>query len=455
MAANPENSSHGHAEQAKRVWRALRQFVTGAALVALLVSAKTYIEEKTGFGREVKHVIYNVLQWKLATGRAQAPIVTIVDISDIQGVPAIIEGKQELVTPRRPVFDLIEVISRCAPRSIGVDVDFSPVNGKLVTEGDLKFFQDCLKLSERYSPPIPIFLGIKRTEEGPPKAWLYSDEFKGLAATIVVPRKELENDNDSITKMPFWLQAAGSPDKCPSMAAALSGKFKDPSNEKSRFYRELTERNVGTGTVLSEFLVDWSAIEVLAKSSVPEKSIAVYESEESIPEQMREKFAGQIVFLGDITRTSVGDVFLVQEKLEPGVLVHACATQTLHDGALVELTTSGGIILDAALSVLILGAILWACLVYSRSEPGMEVDTHWLHRILTRSAIIAIVVVGYFFVRWTRFMWDDFAFVAVALGVHRPVERCLSSCVGGVVPLLSIIKKWWNKRILRPAGGSG
>jgi CHASE2 domain-containing sensor protein len=445
MVAETKDAGDRRPVQAQRRKRALREFLVGASLVVLLVLAKTYFEEKTGLGQELKHEIYNLLQWKLATGSTGASVVTIVDITDVKGEATTVDGEMRSVTPRQRILDLLKMIDSCGPRAIGVDVDFSPFNGKLITDKDEEFFRKCREFR------TPIFLGIKRTQERPPETWLYKKEFSDLAATIVVPRKELENEKDSITKMPFWLESRESEKssrrwRCPSMSAALSDKSWEPSSIP--FCQWLWSREVKPRLRLAEFPVDWSAIEDLKNNSIAAASIA-----QPVPWQIRRRLEKHIVFLGDITPQSANDVFIVQEKLEPGVLLHACAAETLTSasGPLVELTDTGRFLLDVVVAAgLILGSILGICLFYSRVDPSREVNVDWLQRILTRSAIVVILIVGFFFVHRTRLLWDDFLFVALALVLHRPVERCLATCSGKVPAVLAAVMRWWNKRVLRP-----
>lgn len=455
MVAETKDAGDRRPVQAQRRRRAFREFLVGASLVVFLVLAKGYFEEKTGLGQELKQEIYNLLQWKLATGSTGASIVTIVDITGLKGKAMNVDSETRSVTPRERILDLLKIIASCGPRAIGIDVDFSPLSGELITQDDEEFFRDCRRLRKKTS--TPIFLGIKRTQEEPPVAWLYKAEFSDLAATIVVPHKELEKEKDSITKMPFWLQSEKSPRRaCPSMSLALSGKSPESSSSNTLYerlcrtlYQKLCVRKVKPGLSLAEFFVDWSAIEDLKNNSIAATSIEGYKGR-PVPQQIGRRLEKHIILIGDIKQQSANDVFIVREKFEPGVLLHACAAETLTSGPLVALKDAGRILLDVAIAGLILGSILGICLCYSRVDPSQEVNVDWLHRILTRSAIVVIFIVGFFFVHWTRLMWDDFLFVALALFVHRPVERCLATCSGKVPAVLAAVMRWWNKRVLRP-----
>src|SRR5690242_2071281 len=98
MVAETKDANDRRRVQPERRRRAFREFLVGASLVVLLVLVKTYFEEKTGLGQELRHEVYNLLQWKLRTGSTRASVVTIVDITDVKGEAMTIDGETKSVT---------------------------------------------------------------------------------------------------------------------------------------------------------------------------------------------------------------------------------------------------------------------------------------------------------------------------------------------------------------------
>jgi len=436
----------------------VRQFFVTLLLIFLLVEAKIYIEERTAGGQWIKRATYDYLQWVIALGNREPPRVTIVDISSVAADQKVKLGDKEIeITPRKAIYDLLsKIIDQCLnnntkpPKAIGVDIDFSPSEGKLIGgEADLVFFQECLDLSQRTK--VPIFLGIKRTQEQPSANWLYQKEFQSLAATVEVPEAiggNEENKDSNITLMTHWLKSQESPETCPSMSAALAGLHESGDGEKwwlswacegffkYQFGRKLSE---------DQFLVDWSSINTLTEKKVP---VVEIEGKYSIPTDP-ERLADHIVLLGDMDMMH-GDVCIVNGTKRPGVIVHACAAETLASGRLFKLTPNGRKALDLLFSVSILGALSAIRLFYNRTEPSQEVNTEWLHHTLTRATIVFIFVAGAILAWWARLVWDDFILVMLALMIHSPVEQAVTACFEKLPAEFTKLRGWWNKHALEP-----
>ncbi|HWB59018.1 MAG TPA: CHASE2 domain-containing protein, partial [Chthoniobacteraceae bacterium] len=335
--------------------------------------------------------------------------------SDLKPAPLDPAGNR-MVTPRAPLFALLQAIVKQKPGAIGVDIDFSPIDGHFVTPADPDFFQHCLDLEK--SSGVPIFLGVFRTHYGAPKDWLGDEKFGPLAATLGMPKGD-------VTHARAWLEQTGAPGVyLPSLSAALAGFSPNAMRgswlswavESAREHKVNDKKNIA-----GENLIDYGKATALQEDAI---KTAKPEVIDALPDKFR--FTKKVVIIGDVEKPSGGDAFVIPGRNEnnepaPGVVVHACAVESLLAPPLVELTTAGHVLLDVLLSLAVLGCITGACLyaVHARHEVNLNL----LYALLNGTAIVVIFIFGMEVVKSTRVVWDDFLLVIIALLLHRPCEH--------------------------------
>jgi hypothetical protein len=297
------------------------------------------------------------------------------------------------------------------PRAIGIDIDFSPDSHGYVTPHDPEFFQFCLDLEAKTH--IPIFLGVERALTLPPDVWLGNEDYRDLAASIVIPK-------DS-KKMPRWIQIGESASRRPTMSAALAGTFQNSSYQLPEWLgwalEHTSEKRLSEGISVGEFLIDYSALESLERERLRTKNPVVVSDQGWL---LRDKVA----LVGDATLGKSSDTFVIPDRQEPfpGIYVHASAAYTLIGAPLYELTGTGRWVIDLLLSLLVIGPVALVRLRYG-DGTSQELSTERLQSIMRWLAVTLVVIGGAVLVRTTRLMWDDFMLVAAGLLLHPSAER--------------------------------
>jgi CHASE2 domain-containing sensor protein len=419
------------------------------------------------FGGELKRMLNRFVQERFEGGaREDWGSVVVVDISDLPQEQWREEGRLHSATPRGRLHELMQAAVGAGAKGVGVDIDFSARNGRPVHPNDPSFFASCEELS-RTNNRVPICLGVYRTQADSPEKWLGSIQFTNLAASIAIP------DVDPIPRrLPRWVGPEGagkdrekrlpgfsvaltvSQDRLritqqPDWAKALTGWLEDHQwLEDSKFKR------LKDGTETIEFLVNVNWLNNL-KEVPPRKSREFMEDDLD----SRQAFCrGQIVLLGDASRGGGTDLFVVpgHEEPVPGVLLHACGVSTLLKGApLQELTGSGEFNFDlggVVVSSVLVNIIAWLSLIIiawlsskterdstgDRKRPVEESQTaaaatgrtdppppqkeqgasdvsSKLEWGMTGVTVAVSLVVGFFFVAYTRVIWNDLIIFAIAV----------------------------------------
>ncbi len=185
--------------------------------------------------------------------------------------------------------------------------------------------------------------------------------------------------------------------------------------------RQFSERDLGHGYFVGEYLVDYSSLDSLEATRVRTAEPAGIDAQRHLLEN-------KVVLIGNATLGQATDTFPVSVRQEPvpGVYLHACGAYTLAIAALYELTNRGRWALDVLLSLLILAAI--TCIrLYFRTRTTSDVDAHFLQGAFTILVIVAAWIVALLFVQTTRVLWDDFPLVTLGLLLHPRVESWLDS----------------------------
>jgi hypothetical protein len=156
------------------------------AFTLALIALNALYFHHTKLGTGVERLTYDLLQGRLTSSfRARDLPVVVVDIGNLTRVD--VGDLGPAVTPRAALIDIVTALAQQNPKAIGIDIDFSPVDGAYV-ENDKIFFGVCdaIRAGSAAQPGVPIFLGIGRTQSQDPALWL-PDAPKSLAASITKP----------------------------------------------------------------------------------------------------------------------------------------------------------------------------------------------------------------------------------------------------------------------------
>lgn len=381
----------------------------GLITTFILLGAKIAFEQ-TDAGHRLESYGYEILQSYLPNfvSKEDMPVI-VVDIGKLKG------GTDEEPTPRDNLKEIIGAIAKAHPKAIALDIDFSPKEeGGWQDDNDPEFFDYCLELKEK---GIPIFLGVERSIESRPEAWLGLEKYKSLA---VGTRFQFPDTN----KVILWLKSPNTQEIIPSLSLALAKNYREnlPKQpallasmlEEIKDYDLKTEISSDNEFVDTKALVNYNMLEAMKSQSLSTIS-------RSSIEEHKERFKDKLVLLGRITNPQ-GDVIRVmgRDKDIPGVLLHASATYTLAKSPLFEFTHTSRILIDILLPLFIL--ILIAIVRY-RNRKNADYNWHgkqWLAIILT---VFLVFVGGVVLVRGVGIIWFDFLIVILALLFHPIVEK--------------------------------
>jgi hypothetical protein len=395
--------------------------------------------EQTVFGKQLQLMSYNLLQLQLSSEHIP---VTIVDISDLEPQDFSLEGRTGRATPREPLREMIAAIAEQQPMAIGVDIDFSPDENGFVHPHDPDFFQFCLDIQEETG--IPVFLGIVRTVGGSPASWLGNEKYQGLAANIIIPRDSrrmvhLITMSEELPPGGVLNQSMPSRAMSLALAAAYGREARETSGWLRRIHafsigwltrlaaiEKVSERRLGPGLAVEDFLVDFSPLESIEPLRTINPTILRDASQ-------RKRFEGKVVLLGDATLGKATDTFLVPGRQDPypGIFLHASAAYTVIKAPLFEVTNRGRVAIDVVFALAVLVAVLSIRLYYSRTQE--RVATYRLQGLFTLLVVVVALLGGVWFVRFTRVMWDDFLLALAALIFHPSMERFLGASWGRVL----------------------
>jgi CHASE2 domain-containing sensor protein len=383
----------------------LRDLRKALLLIAVAVVLELGLEH-TRFARELAHASHRFLHGTLTT--SGVPIV-LVDITELASKP---------LTPRHALQDLLIAIARHKPKAIGVDIDFAPDEQGHIDPDDPQFLDLCLRL--RNESGVPIFLGVARTAAAPAEAWLGTEKYQSLAASILIPK--------DTRKLPFALRAA-SDQELRSLSAALAhahGSAFRPGPiaatlERWGLIESLSRRSV-QDIAIDEFLVDYSAIESFQTIRTISADFAGDPANERI-------FKGNLVIVGDVD--GARDTFTVagRDKTYPGITVHASAATTLINRPLYEVTHSGRIVLTIVLLVAVFFPVI-ALRTWARARDKQWSSTESLQGVLILGYTVLAVIGAGLFVRFTHIIWDGFFLAFFALALHGPIEEFLHMVAG-------------------------
>jgi CHASE2 domain-containing sensor protein len=400
--------------------------MTGLMVTALILFGKWCVEHHSLY-QVLQSACYGWLQSSLRPpqNRADLPVV-IVDIRGLDAVVNEVNGKKFTVTPRKQLLDLIVAVAAQKPAVIGIDIDFSPNEFGYLDPKDPQFFRSLMKIS---TPAMPVFIGIRRSQNKPPEKWLGVAEFAGLGADIMI------SPND-YRKMVKWVEVlnksgSGGSSKGESMSAALARnvqKNPSPDNETSGWLlTQYSETELEPGLKAQEFLVDFSAINALNETRLTTVNPATISD-------LGWTLAGKAVLIGDGQTTDTRDTFPIPDynhpRGVPGIFKHASAVYTLIKAPLYELTPFGRISVDLLLSLMVLVPVAIIRRKISRLGKTLKIRFSEATAIGLFTALITALAlfIGVALVHRERVMWDDFLFVIAALWLHRAIAKGIQNC---------------------------
>jgi CHASE2 domain-containing sensor protein len=396
--------------------RIVQDFFWGLAATALLVALNLAFEHSPV--GEVAGIWGDAfIQNKLIA--AVEPTVRVIDISDLAPETVARKGPTVLVTPRAKLKALIEALVAFSPLAIGVDIDFAPSNGNYADpDKDPEFFTWVIALSKNSG--VPIYLAASSSMSSPPQYWLGSAAYRSIAASSLLPDPK---------RTQFSKIGVGN-EMGPTMSGALaSAALKADEPEFVRWPVWLANRTTSWKSgkfVAEQYIVDYSTMWAIVGQTF---NAATPEDVKS----HRDQFHNRVVIMGDVHKAVDKCVLPASvpgvntEHAQPCVFVHASGVFTLLQAPLYRLTFVARILIDIALSVLVLGAAVAIRLYYDRTSTA--VPAGWVYG--GGFALAAVVVMtSMLLVRSTRLVWDDFALVIVAFSMHSSVEHKLNGAKG-------------------------
>jgi CHASE2 domain-containing sensor protein len=405
------------------------------SLVALLALHFLYFRGSS-VGEHLEQAGYAVLRRVMSNSAKDAPQVVVVDTSNVRSVPTAFlssdpksapvmptdrpadEGR--MVTDRAPLKEFLSQVvgMKTPPRAVGIDINFHNDRGRFLRPDDYQFFEFCLSLNGNAAGAagaekagLPVFLGVYNVEGLPPEQWLAMPDYKKLAASMAVMRKDTGHLVAAITE-PF--------DRYPPFLGPALAGFEDGKSIVERpkpiWPLELLsddELHGKNGALqVKGFLVDYSWLGAIRRQTT---HLDDYKSAADL-----ERLQGKTVLLGDVERATIKDAFVVPGEPEPvpGVYLHACAAATLLQSPLYELRPAVRLTLDL---VLALGVLCWLTWLRLRApRMGKTVAETSLPPAFGLVAI-AVIFTGLLLARW-RVFWPDLLIASVLLAIHPLVE---------------------------------
>jgi CHASE2 domain-containing sensor protein len=424
--APPASNEHGRGREI------VYDLLKGLLVIAVVLALKLAVEY-TAVGKQLELACYNLLQLRLSDERVP---VTVIDTSDLKPEQYNIDGQVGTATPRESLRKMLAAITEQKPKAIGIDIDFSPDKNGYIRPDDPDFFQFCLDMQKQRG--VPIFLGIYRTRALPPEEWLLVPEYQELAANILIPNDRRRMLYEIKVESRETHEGSAKANKSgKAMSVALADAYRrgtvDAPGWPQRvhenileglhrlgFIEQVSEKQLGEGLTVADFLVDFSPIDSIETVRTIDPVVLRDRSQ-------RENIEGKIVLLGVASLDVANDHFEVpghEGRQYPGVLVHACAANTLIQSPLFEITQRGRLYIDILFSLVILLPVILIRLYY-KNRTSDEVAKHRLQGLLMITVVFVAIVIGVICVRLTRVMWDDFLLALTAIVFHPSIERRL------------------------------
>lgn len=445
----------------RRRLRIVFEFIWALIFFVLLVYAKEHFIDHSIVGEHIKQATYDISQVWLAETRDTTKIpIVVVDIGDL---PACAERRLDgsVLYPRQILQEALRAVIDQKPTAVAIDIDFSPgskIRCAPITEEDIAiekqlsnveksytdrggpaFFNFCNKLN------TSVYLGVYRTQYSPPDEWLGGESFVDLAATISLPM-ETEGD-EKIIKEPDGIRRSMtrqifSDKRLPldSLSLALSKNKPRQLSWPQRLLELIPESTFPVlekmepepGIELQKFLVDFSSLRFLEKATVKYADGKLILNGQSLTDKL--------VLMGYTDPVEEVDKFIVPGDVRQvaGVYWHAVAVDTLLQGILAKPTKKAEFFLDALFYVPIVLLIFVLRMVHANKPEG-HIAHHRIESVGTKIAAVVVFLLGTYFVRTTRVMWDGFLLVAIITALHPTLASYFNSTA-----------RWLWSRLSRP-----
>jgi len=329
---------------------------------------------------------FEIIHRCLPLGRGDKLPLAIVDISSLptthenadpgSGPLGVFHSDRDY-TSRVALADLLAVLGRLQPLTIGVCVDFSPeFDGSPPPPGQFMFLEACERLKDPSGAAIPVFVAVSRAAGRPPRAWLGAPSLTNLAAcglrfpgrSIRMP-STLTCDPDHVPLRSLskaladtYLARTGlRPPEVPSVVNWLAESDKLVIGGKGK-------EDVGT---MTGFLVNYSFLPALmqdrlGKMSADELNIPAKdppEAREAKERRLRAFFKDKVVLIGDAQPGASYETAVIPGESDPlpSLYTHACAACTLIQSPLLEMGRVSGIVFMTTITftLLVLNWLEW------------------------------------------------------------------------------------------------
>lgn len=411
--------------------RKLRKFLTAArkkfipwlvvpiVLVVLLAPLEHWSLDHT----LARQFTFDLIQRFLVSGRLPARLpVVVLDIEDVR-------PDTNNATDRVVLAKLMTELASADVKGIGIDVDFSPDDNGFISRNDPGFFCFCRDLRDSTGAHVPVRLGVHRRAAGASFQWLGGENFKDLAASIVMPKNPRVQpaeitSAETLPSLSFALDDAVGHEDGATRSRALAWVT-------SPFATQWLTRQVASAGAVVEFAVDYSAVDLLEEGRLFVKNTADYPNTlftcdaHEIPEGPallsageKDRVRGRIALIG-IGRPVGADRFDVpgfsDDTERAGIYRHASALVTLREGALWIIEQK----LETVISIAIIIAVFLIRVAYRRERPNLD-------RVLHYVAAAGVILVALVLVASTRVLWDEAIVVSLVFLASGRIEKAVN-----------------------------
>lgn len=405
MAGNKLSQQIGSLFNNENAYKIFLNLIVGIIVVGILIFVKLYIET-TSLGHKFEVATYEFLNTQIPSFSPEIEMpVVVVDISEIPG------GKPGQPTSRKILREIISELVNQKARAIAVDIDFSPNDMGWIDSKDPEFFEECLDYRRN---GVPVLLGVGRTADEKPENWLGSEDFKDLAAFILI-------DITDTSRMPVWIQNEKE-EKLLSLSSGLVNSVDVKPKEPYSLLKPILEDSDHAEIIdqkgnlsIASRLINYSKIKVIM-----EGYSLTATSKESIRD-LKDKFQNKLVIIGDGNVGGAVDKFVIPGSIEavPGVYLHASAVYTQSVEPFYELKHISKIVIDVFLGLFILIVIT----VIRWKDVSGNINLEKTQKRFIWFAIAFCLILGIVAVRLLSILWLDFFLVVFALFLHPTVEK--------------------------------
>lgn len=415
-----------------RKLQTLKGSLRGAGIALLIVAMSFLIKttiKKSDMGEELIRAGENYLtSTQDDFGSENFPI--ILNIARLPLSDAEYVDQKLPLTSRLEIYELMQKVAIGHPRSIGVDVDFSPeyqpYSDHLRPKSlryDSWFFQKCLLLTTPNkdqggtdSTRIPVYLGVYETLGEPSTRWLTIDEADSV--DVLLGASIMGSEDTRVSFYPYYFVAYGSKDTCLSLAYRMWLTGKELA-ELPHYYDSVCALNV-------------SAISSLGRANAylsdAHRDFPMVINDPSMLDSLTDNelvnlFSGRHVLLGNTLRGDCRDYFTVpglkgRDSTEIcGVYLHASAlmtySQSRHE---IKSAIARFVTYSWTLFVIHLLIVMGMYYVHLRLiRPNKESTSRWLatlarpetHFVSGAVIILVCLVVGVLLAKFFHYAWTE------------------------------------------------